>query len=366
MKIEAAMVSKAQQPLEITELNLDEIKNNEVLIKISASGVCHTDAVGRDGGTTPLPLVLGHEGSGIVEKTGANVTNVHPGDHVVLSFSYCGKCRNCLAGHPEMCEHFNELNFGGKNFDGTHRLHTASDQDVNVFFGQSSFATYAVADQHSVVKVDPEVDINLLGPLGCGIQTGAGTVLNYLKPQPADSLAIFGAGGVGLAAAMGAKIAGVKQIIVIDRNVNRLAIAKELGATDVVNTDNVPLDKLCDEFPDGVKYAIDTTGSSLLIKTAIKLLQPAGECVAVGIGGKLELDLMSDLLLESKKLSGMVEGDSQPQKFIPQLVQYYKEGKFPFDKLVRFYDFQEINQAFAGSKSGAVIKPIVLINAQQK
>lgn len=365
MKIEAAMVSEAKQPLEIEELNLDDIKDNEVLIKISASGVCHTDAVGRDGGTTPLPLVLGHEGSGIVEKTGADVSSVQVGDHVVLSFSYCGKCRNCRAGHPGMCEHFNELNFGGKNFDGTHRLHTTSNADVNVFFGQSSFATYAIADEHSVVKVDPEVDINLLGPLGCGIQTGAGTVLNYLKPAPDEAIAIFGAGGVGLAAVMGAKVARVKQIIVIDRNDNRLAIAKEVGATDVVNTDNVPLDKLRDEFPDGVKYAIDTTGSSLLIKTAIGLLQPAGECVVVGIGGKLELNLMSDLLLESKKLSGVVEGDSQPQKFIPQLVQYYKEGKFPFDKLVRFYDFKDINQAFADSKSGAIIKPIVLINGHE-
>lgn len=365
MKIKAAVVKKAGESLSIEDLNLDQPGQNEVLIKISATGVCHTDAEGRDGNTSPLPLVLGHEGSGIVEKVGSDVTNVKPGDHVVISFSYCGHCRNCRNGHPGMCEHFNELNFAGVDSTGGHNLHTDSGEDINTFFGQSSFATYAIANANSVVKVDNDVDINLLGPLGCGIQTGAGTVLNYLKPQKDDSIAIFGAGGVGLAAVMGAKVADVHQIIVVDLNDQRLQLAKELGATDVINTKKTPLDQLNKLFPDGVNYAVDTTGNTMILKAAMDLLATAGECVEVGIGGDFKLNLFNDLLSESKKLSGLVEGDSQPQKFIPQLVRYYKEGRFPFDKLVKFYNFKDINQAFEDSKNGDVIKPIVLINGTE-
>lgn len=364
MKIHAAVATKVGNPLTIMPVELADPRTDEVLIRIVASGVCHTDAVARDGGTTPLPVALGHEGSGVVEKVGTNVHDLQPGDHVVLSFSYCGECHNCLAGHPGMCEHFNELNFSGVNFDGSHRLHDEDGHIVNTFFGQSSFANYVVAQRNNVVKVDPDVDLRLLGPLGCGIQTGAGTVLNYLQPTKDDTIAIFGAGGVGLAAAMGAQVAEAKKIVVVDRNDNRLDLAKQVGATDTINTAKQDIDDLKKLVPDGFSYTIDTTGSNFLIKKALEILRPAGECVLVGIGGKIELDLMQDLLLNSKKLSGLVEGDSKPQEFIPKLVRYYKEGRFPFDKLTKFFDFDQINEAFAASKNASVIKPIVVINDQ--
>lgn len=362
MKIKAATVTRAGDPLSIVDVQLDEPQANEVLIKIVATGVCHTDAVGRDGGTTPMPVALGHEGAGIVEKVGNSVSTVEPGDHVVLSFAYCGNCSNCLTGHPGMCTHFNELNFEGANHDGSHRLHLDNGEDVSVFFGQSSFADHVVADEHNVVKVDSEVDLRLLGPLGCGIQTGAGTVLNYIHPKFGDSIVVFGTGAVGLSAIMAAKIAGVAHIIAIDIFDNRLALAKKLGATEVINSKVIDPDQRVREIvPQGVDYSIDTTGVSPVIKTAIHVLKPAGECVLLGVGGDLTLNVMGDLLAESKKLSGVVEGDAVPQLFIPQLVDYYKRGLFPFDKLIKFYDFDQINQAFADSKSGQVLKPVVTL-----
>lgn len=362
MKIKTATVTHAGDPLKIVVAQLDDPKVNEVLVKISATGVCHTDAVGRDGGTTPFPVALGHEGAGIVEKVGSGVQTVKPGDHVVLSFSYCGHCANCLAGHPGMCTHFNELNFEGANHDGSHRLHTNDGEDISVFFGQSSFSDYVVADQNNVVKVDADVDLRLLGPLGCGIQTGAGTVLNYIQPKFGESIAVFGTGAVGLSAIMAAKIAGMAHIIAIDIFDNRLALAKELGATETINSKNENAEeKIREILSDGVDYAIDTTGVSPVIKTAIHGLKPAGECVLAGVGGDLTLNVMGDLLSESKKLSGVVEGDSVPQLFIPRLVEYYKRGQFPFDKLIKFYEFDQINEAFAASKNGSVLKPVMTL-----
>lgn len=360
MKIKTAYADRQQSQLQVIDAELDEPKANEVLIKLVATGICHTDTAGRDGATTPMPVALGHEGAGIVEKIGASVVGVQPGDHVVLSFSYCGHCENCRAGHPGMCLHFNELNFDGANYDGTHRIHTTTGQDISTFFGQSSFSTYAVADEHSVVKVDPDADLRLLGPLGCGIQTGAGTVLNYLKPKFGESLVIFGTGAVGLSAMMAAKILGLDHIIAVDIFDNRLTLAKELGATETINSKGIDVEAAVREIlPNGADYTIDTTGVSPVVKSAVHVLKPAGECVLVGMGGDVTFNLMGDILAESKKIAGVVEGDAIPQLFIPKLVTYYQKGLFPIDRLVKFFKFDEINDAFAASKDGSVLKPIV-------
>lgn len=365
MQIKAAVAIKPNTDLEIQTLELDEPNANEVLVKIVSTGFCHTDIVGRSGATTPLPVVLRHEGAGVVQKVGANVTDVKVGDHVVLSFSYCGHCYNCTHNHQGLCENFNQLNFEGKTYDDTHRLHLDDGTPVSVFFGQSSFSTYVTANVHNIVKVDQDVDLNLLGPLGCGMQTGAGTVLNYIKPAPEDAIAVFGVGAVGLAAIMAAKIAGIKHIIAINRNGNHLDLAKELGATETINnTAKDPVKAIKEIVPRGVTYAIDTTGNTGVIKSAIDSLATAGECVLLGVGGDITLNLMDDILSESKKISGVVEGDSNPQEFIPQLVKYYKQGKFPLDKLVKYYDFADINQIIADSTNGKVIKPIIKIDPE--
>ncbi|WP_419959987.1 NAD(P)-dependent alcohol dehydrogenase [Psychrobacillus sp. BM2] len=361
MKIQAALVRNANEALNIEEVELMEPKADEVLIKIVASGVCHTDAESIKGNGAPFPAVLGHEGSGIIDKVGASVTNVEPGDHVVLSYSYCGECSQCLTGHQNLCERTVELNFGGKSKDGANRIHQHN-HAISTFFGQSSFATYSIANKNNVVKVDKDVDLALLGPLGCGIQTGSGTVMNSLSPEPGTSIVIYGGGAVGLSAVMAAKIIGLKHIIVVDLHQNRLDLAMELGATHALNGKEVDVVKEIKEITNGGShYAVETTGATPVIKQSIAALRVSGKVAIVGMGGDVTLNFTNDILMEGKSIIGTVQGDSIPQLHIPKLVQYYKEGKFPFDKLVKFYDFEDINQAFEDSKTGITIKPIVKI-----
>ncbi|MGD6843689.1 NAD(P)-dependent alcohol dehydrogenase [Bacillus infantis] len=361
MKIKAAVTHGQGEDFKIEEVELAEPQANEVLIKIVASGVCHTDAVARDLGLTPYPVVLGHEGSGIVEKVGAGVKTIEPGDHVVLSFASCGHCENCLTGHPTVCTEFNDLNFGGKMEDETHRLHQ-HDHELSTFFGQSSFGTYAVANERNVVKVDKDVDLALLGPLGCGIQTGSGTVLNRLKPDFGTSIAVYGTGAVGLSGIMAAKITGCRHIIAIDIHESRLEKAKELGATHVINSKNEDVVERIKEITNGgVHYGLETTGVPVVVRQGLRALRPLGTLAIVGVTPEMEINVHEEIMAEGKTMVGVIEGDAVPQLFIPQLVDYYKNGMFPFDKLVEFYDFSDINQAFEDSKKGLAIKPIVKI-----
>lgn len=361
MKIQAAITYGQGQPFKIEEVDLGEPKSNEVLVKIVATGVCHTDAVARDTAIAPLPAVLGHEGSGIVEKVGESVSTIQPGDHVVLSFAHCGHCENCLTGHPTVCETFNDLNFGGVHNDYTRRL-SKNGQELSTFFGQSSFGTFAIAHERNVVKVDKDVDLALLGPLGCGIQTGAGTVLNRIRPEFGSTIAIYGAGAVGLSAVMAAKIVGCKTIIAVDVHDSRLELAKELGATHTFNGSKVDVVKEIKAITNGgTNYAVDTTGVPPVVRQCLQALRPLGTAAIVGVTPEMSIDVHNDLMAEGKTMMGVIEGDAVPRVFIPQLVEYYKAGQFPFDKLVEFFDFDQINEAFEASKNGSVIKPILKI-----
>lgn len=359
MNIQAAVTHKQEGDFVIEPVSLAEPQAGEVLVRIVATGVCHTDAVARDLGLSPFPVVLGHEGSGVVEQIGANVTGVEVGDHVVLSFAHCGSCANCLTGHPAVCATFNDLNFGGSMDDGSHRL-SQDGKALSTFFGQSSFATHAVVHERNVVKVDKAADLALLGPLGCGIQTGAGTVLNHLKPPFGSAIAVFGAGAVGLSAIMAAKIAGCRYIFAVDIHDHRLQLAKELGATHILNSKTVdPVEEMRTVTGGGIEYAVETTGVSVVVRQALHALRPLGKCAIVGVTGEVTLDVHNDLMAEGKTMVGVIEGDSVPRVFIPQLVGYYQDGRFPFDKLVRFYEFEQIDQAFEDSKNGTTVKPIL-------
>jgi Zn-dependent alcohol dehydrogenases, class III len=361
MQIKAAITRQQNAAFELENVELASPKASEILVRIVATGVCHTDAVARDLGISPYPLVLGHEGAGIVESVGEQVSDLVPGDHVVLSFAHCGSCGNCLTGHPTVCDTFNDLNFGGTTDDGSHRL-SQDGQALGTFFGQSSFATHAVVHQRNAVKVDPEVDLALLGPLGCGIQTGAGTVLNRLKPEFGSSLVVYGCGAVGLSAIMAAKIAGCQHIIAVDVHESRLALAKELGATAVLNGREVDTVAEVRALTNGGShYAIETTGVPAVVRQSLQALRPLGVSAIVGVTPEVTLDIHNDLMAEGKSMIGVIEGDSVPRVFIPQLVAYYKAGQFPFDKLVKFYEFDAINQAFEDSASGETIKPVLKI-----
>ena len=314
----------------------------------------------------PLPIVLGHEGAGIVEAVGPAVQKVGPGDHVAVSFLNCARCRPCFDGSPASCANFNDMNFAGQRPDGSHALTSAAGGEPlhDRFFGQSSFATYAIAHERNTVNVRDDAPLELLGPLGCGIQTGAGTVLRALKVGAGATFAVTGAGAVGLSAVMAAHLAGATTIIAVDVVPSRLDLARDLGATHVVNgaaTDAVEAIRRI--TGSGVDYALDTTGIPALIRQAVDALRQRGTAAILGASAPdARLDLAANALMQScKTIIGVVEGDSVPDVFVPQLLELYMQGRFPFDRLVQFYDFDQINQAAADTESGATVKPILRI-----
>ena len=363
MQIKAAVAREHGGPLSIEDINIEEPRNNEILVKVVATGVCHTDLVVRDGMLpTPFPVVLGHEGAGIVEKVGSAIAKVKPGDHVVMTFNSCGQCPSCREHAISYCHEFFPRNFFATRVDGSSALSNADESIHGNFFGQSSFATYALCHEANVVKVADDLPLELLGPLACGIQTGAGAVMNALKVSAGRSFVVFGAGSVGLSAVMAAKIMSATTIIAVDMNVERLALAKELGATHTINPNDVnTTEEIMKITGYGVNFALDTTGIPGVIRHAVESLAPRGTCGILGASGPdAELTFNETHFMSAgRRLIGIVEGESNPDAFIPMLAELYKKGDFPFDKLVKFYDFDQINVAIHDSETGRAIKPIV-------
>lgn len=362
--IKAAVVRSENCQFDIEDLSLEAPRDNEILVKIAAVGMCHTDiVVGCNHLPVNYPAVLGHEGSGVVERVGKGVTKVAPGDHVVLSFRSCGACEQCQSGHPAHCLSAFPINFSGAREDGSHAIHNdAGESFHDRFFGQSSFGSYALATERNVVKVSKDAPLELLGPLGCGIQTGAGSVINGLKVGLGQTFAVFGAGAVGLSAVMAAKLSAASTIIAVDLVDSRLEMAKSLGATHVINGKDPELvDKLVAITGIGLHFALDTTGNVNVIRNAVDALRPGGTCGILGAspaGAELKLDVLN-LMSQAKCIRGLVEGDSIPDLFIPALVDQYLKGNFPFDQLVKYYELSDINQAVKDSESGVTIKPII-------
>lgn len=365
MKIQAAVLSKVKKSfdLEVIELNTD-LHPEEILVKIKATGLCHTDLAVRDEHIPyNAPAILGHEGAGVVEKIGSSVTKVKVGDHVILAPASCGKCQYCKSGHPSYCTDFFSLNLGnGKRADGSCPYHDHSGNEISgFFFGQSSFAAYSICAENNVVKVQNDVPLEILGPLGCGLQTGAGSVLNVLQPKAGESIVVSGVGPVGLAAIMAAKAAGCTTIIAVDVHDNRLALAKELGATDVINSRDIAVSKEINEkiHPGGVHYALDTTGRNDVINQAVGSLRFMGKCIVVGVSSSATMDLDNSVFSMGRSIEYVIEGDSVPDIFIPQLINLYKKGLFPFDRLIKFYDFKDISQAIEDSENGSTLKAVL-------
>lgn len=362
-KIKAAIVREKSGPFSIEAITLDEPRDDEVLVRIKGVGVCHTDIVVRDQYfPTPLPAVLGHEGSGVVEKVGARVTTVAPGDHVVLSYASCGVCTNCRRGELGYCIDLYGRNFSGGRPDGSSPCCGKDKERISgYFFAQSSFAEMAIANERNVVKIRKDVPLEIMGPLGCGIQTGAGAVINALKPEGGSSIAIFGAGSVGLAAVMGARVVGCSVIIAVDINKARLDLAKECGATHVVDASAADPVKAIQELTgDGVQYSLECTGLPAVARQAVDSLRLTGVCGVIGVsplGTEFALDMNG--ILFGRTVRGIIEGDAVPQVFIPQLIDLYFAGRFPFDRLVRVYPFDQINEAVHASETGQVLKAVL-------
>lgn len=368
MKIVTAAVAQGQTfPFTFQELELADPLPDEVVVRVVATGICHTDLAFRAVGIPLPPAVLGHEGAGIVERVGLAVTKVTAGDHVVLTYGSCGSCANCEQDRQSYCSQFQALNLlGQRPENGGATLRYPGGETVRgSFFGQSSFATYALAQQRNVVKVPTSVPLELLGPLGCGIQSGAGTVMNVLKPAAGSSIAIFGAGAVGMAAMMAAKVEGCHPIIVIDRNAERLKLALELGATEcMLAGDKDVVSSIREITGDGVQFSVECTGSADVLRQAVECLRQTGECALVGLsapGVKVELDMR--MLLMGRSVRGVIEGDSPADTFIPKLIDLWEQGLFPFDRLYSFFDFTEINEAVTAVESGQVVKAVLRIQS---
>jgi aryl-alcohol dehydrogenase len=364
--IAAAVVHEKGGQFSIERVTIGEPRRDEVLVRVVACGVCHTDMVVRDQEfTSPLPAILGHEGAGVVEAVGEGVTSVAPGDHVIMSYMYCGECYLCESGHPAHCQHVGPINFGGGRLDGST---SATDKAGGVvhdhFFGQSSFAEYSIASENNVIKVPKDLPLDLLAPLGCGLQTGSGAVLNALKVRPGSSFVAFGAGAVGLAAVMAARIAGATTIIAVDVNVARLDLARELGATHTVNAASEdPVARVGEITGKGADFSLECSGRPAVLRQAIDCLGFFGTCGIVGAtkeGTEVPFNVNS-VMIPAKRIVGIVQGDVISKTFIPTLIEFYRQGRFPFDRLIKHYAFDDINSAMADSESGKVIKPVLRI-----
>jgi aryl-alcohol dehydrogenase len=360
----AAVVESGGAPFTLSDVELDEPGPHEAVVRMVATGLCHTDLGVASGGLPfPLPGVLGHEGAGVVEAVGSAVTGVAPGDHVVLSFTSCGDCRNCRGGHPAYCAGWLPLNLiGGRRADGSSTISRDGEPLGGHFFGQSSFAERALVDERSLVKVDPEVPLESIAPLGCGVQTGVGAVWNVLKPVTGSTVVVLGAGAVGLSAVMAAALTPATNIVAVDRVGERLSLAKELGATHTVHAGETDLGEALAEITggQGADGIVETTGNVAVLRQGVDALAARGTLVIVGapaFGTEVALDVNG--MLGGKQVVGLTLGDAETQTFIPALVRLVKEGRLPLHRLISTYPFADIDQAVRDMGAGKAIKPVL-------
>jgi aryl-alcohol dehydrogenase len=359
---EVAVTSAPGEAFELTTVELDRLQPEEVLVRIVASGICHTDLIAAEGwGEPPFPVVLGHEGAGVVEAVGSGVGSVRPGDHVVTTFLSCGECTPCRAGQSSSCRRLDEFSFRCCREDGTTALRTGGGAIHAPFLGQSSFATYAVVHERSAVSIPAELPLRLAAPIGCGVLTGVGAVFNGARPRPGSSLAVFGVGAVGLSAIMGAAVCGCAPIVAVDRDPRRLKLALELGATATVDLrEQSAVDALTD-LTGGVDYAIEAAGVPGAVEQALDSLVPEGTCVFVGnhpAGAMIPFDLAA---MSNATLRGCDLGGGPPRGLIDTIVRLVLAGRFPLERMIDFYPFEAINEAVADVKSGRAIKPVLLM-----
>ncbi|NYG58286.1 aryl-alcohol dehydrogenase [Nocardioides daedukensis] len=364
MRTTAALVESPGGDFVLEEVELSEPRADEVLLRVVATGLCHTDLSVRD--TLPaemFPRVFGHEGAGVVEAVGAEVTGIAVGDHVVASFNSCRTCENCTTLGPGYCSETVVLNYMGFRPDGSTTYSRNDAPLYGSFFGQSTFARHAIASADNLVVVDKSLDLARLGPYGCAFQTGAGTVLNVLQPGPEDSLVVYGVGAVGVAALAAARAEGVGTVIAVDLQPARLDVAATHGAIPLNPADlgeTSLVDKIKELTGGGPSHSVDTTGVAAVIKDAVAALRPRGEMVVLGLGAPtFELDAV-DLMMNGKVVRGSVEGDSDPKVMIPRLLELAASGAFDVDSLITTYPFDRINDAAADVLAGKVVKPVLV------
>jgi aryl-alcohol dehydrogenase len=308
-----------------------------------------------------FPNVFGHEGGGVVEKVGPDVTGIEVGDHVVLSFRSCRACDHCSRGLVGYCDSSLLINYMGMRMDGSTTYTRDGASVFGSFFGQSSLSRHAIAYADNCVVVDKSLDLTRIAPYGCGFQTGAGTVLNVIKPSPQDSLVVYGVGAVGLAALAAATHAGVETLVAVDPLESRREMAARYGAIGVDPSGYVPVvDRVKELTGGGAAYGIDTTAIPAVVKQAQQSLRIRGTLIALGLGAEEYLIDAIDLLQNGKVIRSSIEGDSDPQEMVPRLLAMNAAGDFDVDHLVTTYPFSEINTAVADVTAGKVVKPVLV------
>jgi aryl-alcohol dehydrogenase len=364
MQITAAVVAERCAPFVIDTLELGDPRPDEVRVRIVASGMCHTDLHGRDGyfSKMPYPAVFGHEGAGVVDTVGAAVSKVVPGDHVIMSFPWCGSCANCVRHMQSHCLHSSTLKMSGTRPDGSTLISKGGTPVYSAFFQQSSFATHAIAHERFVVKIRRDAPLDQIGPFACSIQTGAGAVLNAMQTQPGDSFVVFGVGGVGLSGLMAAKLSGCDPIIAVDVHEHRLALAQELGATHTIN--HASCDDVVGEVrkitKEGARFSLETSAVPAVFREAVEVLMPLGTCVLLGSARRgVEASFEMPFLQDGRTVRGVIQGWSQPETLLPRLVDLMMAGRLPVERMMTFYDLADINRAAADAAAGKTIKPVL-------
>jgi len=360
-EILAAVCAGKGAPPVIEPVWLDDPLPHEMVIELGAAGICHTDL--GIVGWLEHPAVLGHEGAGTVVEVGSDVTGFKPGDRVVATFGSCGTCRSCRNDHPAYCADHVELNITGarggdrpaiKRIDGT--------EIAGGFFQQSSFATHALVTDRNAVHIPDTLDFVTAAPLGCGIQTGAGAVINNFAAKPGQPLLVIGCGAVGLSAIMAGKISGCSPIIATDLYDSRLEMAGKLGADATYRGDSDGLlNRIRSRSSGGVTYALDTAGAQQTFELAIASLHPGGAMGVLTLPGGFEEPVRhpGGMSFMNTSMIGIIEGDSIPDKFIPWLVEQNAAGTLPYEEMIKTYPFADIAEAFADFSAGKVIKPVL-------
>ena len=356
----AAVLHEPDGQFQLQQIELDEPQRDELLVRIEASGVCHTDMAAR--GMLEPPMVLGHEGTGVVEAVGSAMTRIKVGDRVVISYPWCGTCHECKTAHGYRCEQVIPIAFGGARLDGTKPVSLNGKPISSAFFQQSSFATHAITLERDVVPVSHAHATEMMAAIPCGIQTGAGAVLNSMKVGAQDAFAVFGTGAVGLSALMAGRLAGASPLIAIDVIDERLELAGELGATHTLNAkDGDTVARIKEIAPRGVNFSFNTTENEQTFDDAIECLAMGGECGIVTAphdGGKFQFSPMG-IFGRTATLRGIIQGAALPNIFLPKLIELQSQGRFPYERLITTYEFADINQAFADSEAGRTIKPVL-------
>jgi S-(hydroxymethyl)glutathione dehydrogenase/alcohol dehydrogenase len=365
MRTKTAVVYEHNQPVVVDELTLDDPKKNEVVIRMGASGVCHSDLSVVNGTIyyNP-PVALGHEGAGVVERIGENVSYVRPGDHVVLSFvSYCGQCRYCQMGRVILCDGFSIR--PGRLLDDSCRLHNRAGDEIPQMARIGTMSEYSIVPEINLVKIDPHYSLAKAALVGCGVATGVGAVLNTAKVEPGSWVVVIGAGGVGLNAVQGAVLADAERIIVVDRVAQKLELAKAFGATDVVDASAVDPVEAVRALTQGkgVDYAFEVIGNPATIEQAYQMTRRAGTTVVVGLtrpDTKVSIPAQN-LAFSEKRLIGCFYGSISPRVDMPKLLQWYDEGKLKLDELItQTYRLEQINEAFADMEAGKNARGVIL------